>query len=82
MSAEEIAVEVKREIGDDPTIEGAAHILVFARKTGIWPFRKEDIRLSGIVHVESDKAKAEVHAKHAAGDLPVVNEIEVVPKDK
>ena len=80
MNAEEVVVEIKREISDDPTIEGAAHILVFARKTGVWPFRKEDIRISGIVHLESDKSKAEEHAKHAAGDIPVVNEIEVVPK--
>jgi hypothetical protein len=80
MKTDDIVNEIKREINDDPTIHGAAHILVFSCKTGIWPFQKSDIRVGGIVHSESDKKKAEEHAKHAAGDLPVVNEIEVVPK--
>ena len=79
LSAEEIATEAKREISDDPTIAGAAHILVFARKKGFGPFKKYEVHLSGIVHTESDKRKAEEHARHAAGEMPVVNEMEVVP---
>jgi len=79
MKPSEIADEIKREIIDDPTIDGATHVHVFAGKSGMWPFKKADIRLTGIVHSEGDSAKAEAHAKYAAGVIPVVNEIEVVP---
>ena len=78
MKPDEIVDEIKREIGDDPTIEGRAHILVFAGKKGFGPLKKYEIRLSGIVHAEGTKKKAEEHARHAAGETPVVNEIEVV----
>jgi osmotically-inducible protein OsmY len=77
--AEDIATDVKRQIIDDPTIAGAAHILVFARKKGFGPFKKEEIHLTGIVHVDSDKKKAGEYAQRAAGELKVVNEIEVTP---
>ena len=79
---DEIVDEIKREINDDPTIEGRSHVLVFAGKKGFGPFKKYEIRLSGIVHIESDRRKAEEHARHAAGELPVVNEIEVVERSK
>ncbi len=82
MDLDDVVRTIKGRISDDPTIEGAAHILVFSRKTGVWPFQKHDIRISGIVHKESDKVKAEEHAVQAAGDTPVVNEIEVVEPHK
>ena len=78
MKTSEIADEIKREIIDDPTIDGATHIHVFPGKGGAWPFKKANIRLTGIVHSEKDSEKAEAHAKYAAGVIPVVNEIEVV----
>ena len=80
MTLKEIADEIKREINDDPTIEGARHIYVFTRKKGAWPFRKEEICLSGDVQKEMDREKAMEHAKHAAGDTPVNNEIVVSKK--
>ena len=80
---DEIVTAIKREIADDPTIEGAAHILVFHSKKGFGPFKKSEIHISGIVHTEKDKQKAEEHAKHEAGDqLPVVNEIELAKPRK
>ena len=82
MKPEEVVERIKREIADDPTIEGRAHVLVFAGKKGFGPFKKHEVRLSGIVHKESDKVKSEEHAHHAAGIIPVVNEIEVVPATK
>ena len=75
---DDLVNEIKREIGDDPTIEGASHILVFNGKKGL--FGKPEVHLGGIVHVESDKRKAEEHAHHAAGVVPVVNNIEVTEK--
>ena len=79
MTPTEIAEEIKREITDDPTIEGARHIYVYAKNKGIWPFRKAEIHMTGDVHKESDKNKAMEHAKHAAGDTPVFNEIIITP---
>lgn len=79
LTPEEIVNEIKREINDDPTIEGAAHILVFAAKKGFGPFGKKQIHLKGIVHRELDRKKAEEHGHHAAGEMTVINEIEVAP---
>ena len=79
MTSTEIAAEIKREINDDPTIDGARHIYVFTSKKGIWPFRRSEIHMSGDVHKESDKNKAMEHAKHAAGDTPVFNDIIISP---
>lgn len=79
MTSTELAAEIKREITDDPTIDGARHIYVFVSKKGIWPFRKDEIHMSGDVHKESDKNKAMEHAKHAAGDTPVFNDILITP---
>lgn len=80
MEPDQVVEGIKRKILDDSTIEGRAHILVFAQKNGVWPFRKVEIRLTGIVHQESDRKKAEEYASHDAGEIPVVNEIEVVDK--
>lgn len=79
MTPTEIAEEIKRELTDDPTIEGARHIYVYSKKKGIWPFRTAAIYLAGDVHKESDKQKAMEHAKHAAGDTEVFNEIIITP---
>lgn len=74
---EEIVNEITKKIVNDPTIERNEHILVSFGKKGFGPFKKPEFRLKGVVHKESDKAKAEEHAKASAGDTPVVSEIEV-----
>lgn len=80
MEPDAIVDTIKRAIAGDSTIQGADHILVFAQPKGFWPFRKTQIRLTGIVHQESDKKKAEEYAQQNAGDIPVESEIEVVPR--
>lgn len=77
LKPDQIATEIGREIGDDPTINGSERIMVSAQKTGSWPFKKHVIKLAGTVRRESERKKAEEHAHHAAGELPVVNEIQV-----
>ena len=79
-SADETANEVRRKIDDDPTIEGAEHISTFASKKGFGPFKKAEIHLQGVVRSESDKRKAEEHARHSAASIPIVNEIEIQRK--
>ena len=79
-TADETAIEIKKKVDDDPTIEGAEHILAFASKKGFGPFKKTEIHLKGVVPTEADKRKAEEHARHSAASIPLVNEIEVRPR--
>ena len=74
---EEVVNEITKKILNDPTIERNEHILVSLEKKGFGPFKKPRILLKGVVHKESDKEKAEEHAKSSAGVTPVVNEIEL-----
>jgi hypothetical protein len=79
ISADDAAAEIKRMINDDPTISGASYVLVYARKKGFGPWKKEEIYLNGHINSEMDKKKAEEIAHHSAGGRPVINEIEVKP---
>lgn len=79
INADDAVNDIKRKILDDPTIEGAKHILVFVGKKGFGPFKKLEIRLGGFVHSDADKKKAEEYAKQSAPGMTLVNEIEVQP---
>ena len=69
--------EILKVINDDPTIEGAGHIVVSVEKKGVWPRAKEVIVLKGSVRSNSDRLKAEkVAAMHAAG-REVVNSLSI-----
>ena len=77
LSAEDAAAEIKRMINDDPTITGATYVLVYARKKGFGPWKKEEIYLSGHVESQADINKVEEIAKHSAGGRPIINQLEV-----
>jgi hypothetical protein len=75
--SDRIQDEILKVINDDPTIEGAGHIVVSVERKGVWPRAKEVIVLKGSVRSNSDKMKAEKAATlHAAG-REVVNSITV-----
>ena len=66
--AEKVQTEILRVINDDPTIEGASHIIVSVEKKGVWPRAKEVVVLKGSVRSDSDRLKAEkIAALHGAG---------------
>lgn len=77
ISANDAAAEIKRMINDDPTISGAKYVLVYARKKGFGPWKKEEIYLSGHVDSEKDKTKADEIAHHSAGGRTVINQLTV-----
>ena len=77
LSANEAAAEIKRMVNDDPTISGGTYVLVFARKKGFGPWKKEEIHLSGHVTNEIEKKKVEEIAQHSAAGRAIVNSIEV-----
>ena len=81
LSADEAAAEIKRMITDDPTISGATYVLVYARKKGFGPWKKEEIFLSGHVNTEKDRSKAEELAHHSAGGRAVINQIEIANRE-
>jgi len=69
--------EILKVINDDPTIEGASHIIVSVEKKGVWPRAKEVVILKGNVRSDSDRVKAErAAALHSAG-RQIVNSINV-----
>ncbi len=75
--ADRVQDEILKVINDDPTIEGAAHIVVSVEKKGVWPRAKEVVVLKGSVRSNSDRAKAEkIATMHAAG-REVVNDISI-----
>ncbi len=75
--ADRVQSEILRVINDDPTIEGAGHIVVSVEKKGVWPRAREVVVLKGSVRSASDSVKAEkVAIMHAAG-REVVNSITV-----
>ena len=78
LNATETASEIKRIINDDPTILESDHIHVFAEKKGFIFFRKEEIRLDGSVHHDTDKRKAEDVARHYSGGREFINGIRVI----
>ena len=73
--AERVQSEILKVINEDPTIEGAGHIVVSVEKKGVWPRAKEVIVLKGNVRSNSDRLKAEkIAVMHAAG-REVVNSL-------
>ncbi len=75
--ADRVQEQILKIINDDPTIEGAGHIIVSVEKKGVWPRVKEVVVLKGNVRSDSDRVKAEkVAALHSAG-REVVNGINV-----
>jgi hypothetical protein len=77
ISAEDAAAEIKKMINDDPTISGGTYVIVYARKKGFGPWKKEEIYLSGHVKSEKDRQKVEEIAQHSAGGRPIVNQVEI-----
>lgn len=79
LTADEAAVEIKREINDDPTIQEPQHIIVtVAKKKGFSLAKKKPvIILDGKVHTEKDRQKAEEIARHCAGVMELSNEIQL-----
>ena len=57
--AEKVQNEIIKIINDDPTIQGADHIVVSVEKKGVWPRAREVVILKGNVRSESDRTKAE-----------------------
>ncbi len=75
--ADRVQDEILKIINDDPTIEGAGHIVVSVEKKGVWPRAKEVVVLKGNVRSASDRQKAEkIATMHAAG-REVVNSINI-----
>ena len=65
--ADRVQEQILKIINDDPTIEGAGHIIVSVEKKGVWPRVKEVVVLKGNVRSDSDRVKAEkVAALHSA----------------
>lgn len=66
--ADKVQDEIMRVINDDPTIEGASHIIVSVEKKGVWPRSKEVVVLKGSVRSDNDRLKVEkIAALHGAG---------------
>lgn len=82
MKVDEAAAKIKQEIINDASLPGAKYLLVFAKKKTFGLLGNEEIRLSGYVDTEEEKAKAEEIAKKSAEGRTVVNQIEISPKEK
>ena len=75
--ADRVQSEILKVLNDDPTIEGAGHIIVSVEKKGVWPRTREVVVLKGRVRSDSDRVKAQkVASLHSAG-REVINSIDV-----